>query len=164
MKIQIIGGKVCLKCKCKTSLEVLNTKSLLTSPSNVLPYYLKETFPPIIWIFTEGKGDEIKSRLFSTLSIPCSLFCLKLHNCNHAKGWYKNKDGINFVIWPSNLLHYWWITRKISLLENYRITFGNNDETEVEWFDGNHFWTIHYGTSDIFSCLREIDWCLILLP
>ena len=44
-------------------------KSLLTMPSNVL--HLKQTFPPIIWIFTEGEGDGIESRLpfkiFSTL-------------------------------------------------------------------------------------------------
>ena len=44
VKIQISGGKVCLKCKCKTLLGVvdklLKTKFLLTSPSNVLPYYL----------------------------------------------------------------------------------------------------------------------------
>ena len=47
-------------------------KSLLTTPSNVLPLHLKQTFPPIIWIFTEGEGDGIKSRLpfkiFSTLT------------------------------------------------------------------------------------------------
>ena len=34
---------------------------------------LKQTFPPMIWIFTQGEGDEIKSRLtikiFSTLKI-----------------------------------------------------------------------------------------------
>ena len=46
-------------------------KSLLTTPSNVLPLHLKQIFPPIIWIFTDGKGDVIKSRLpfkiFSTL-------------------------------------------------------------------------------------------------
>ena len=45
VKIQIMGGKVCLRCKGKTLLIVVNkllkTKSLLTSPSNVLPYYLK---------------------------------------------------------------------------------------------------------------------------
>ena len=39
---------------------------------NVLPYYLKETFPPIIWIFNEGEGDENESRLpfkiFSTFN------------------------------------------------------------------------------------------------
>ena len=39
VKIQIMGGKICLSCKGKTLL--LKTKSLLTSPSNVLPYYLK---------------------------------------------------------------------------------------------------------------------------
>ena len=52
VKSHIMGGKVCLRCKGKTLLGVVNkllkTKSLLTSPSNVLPYYLKETFLPII--------------------------------------------------------------------------------------------------------------------
>ena len=48
-------------------------KGLLTMPSNVLPLHLKQTFPPIISIFTEGEGglDGIESRLpfkiFSTL-------------------------------------------------------------------------------------------------
>ena len=46
-------------------------KSLLTTTSNVFPHYLKQTFPPIIWIFTEGEGDGLESRLyfniFSTL-------------------------------------------------------------------------------------------------
>ena len=38
-------------------------KCLLTTLSNVLPLHLKQTFPAIIWIFTEGEGDGIKSRL-----------------------------------------------------------------------------------------------------
>ena len=74
MEIQIMGGKISLSCKGKTLLGVVNkllkTKGLLTMPSNVLALYLKQTFLPIIWIFTEG--DEIKSRLpfkiFSTLT------------------------------------------------------------------------------------------------
>jgi hypothetical protein len=41
VKIQIMVGKNCLRCKDKTLLGVVNkllkTKSLLTSPSNVLP-------------------------------------------------------------------------------------------------------------------------------
>ena len=45
VKIQIMGGKVCLRFKGKTLLDVVNnllkTKSLLTSPSNVLSYYPK---------------------------------------------------------------------------------------------------------------------------
>ena len=45
VKIQIMGGKVCLRCKGKTLLgdvnKLLKTKSLFTTPSNVLPYYLK---------------------------------------------------------------------------------------------------------------------------
>ena len=45
VKIQIMGGKFCLRRKCKTLLGIVNkllkTKSLLTSPSIVLSYYLK---------------------------------------------------------------------------------------------------------------------------
>ena len=45
VKIQVMGRKVCLGCKGKTLLgfvnKLLKTKSLLTSPSNVLPYYIK---------------------------------------------------------------------------------------------------------------------------
>ena len=51
-KIQIMGGKVCLRCNGKTLLGVANKllkrKSLLTMPSNVLPLHLKQTFPPMI--------------------------------------------------------------------------------------------------------------------
>ena len=36
---------------------------MLTSPSNILPLHLKQTFRPIILIFTEGEGDRIESRL-----------------------------------------------------------------------------------------------------
>ena len=38
VKIQIMGGKVCLNCKGKTMFVF---KSLLTSPSNVMPDYFK---------------------------------------------------------------------------------------------------------------------------
>ena len=47
-------------------------------PSNVLPLHLKQAFPPIIWIFIEGEGDGIESRLpfktFSTLSLEVVAF------------------------------------------------------------------------------------------
>jgi hypothetical protein len=45
VKIQIMGRNVCSRCNGKTLLGVVNnllkTKSLLTSPSNVMPCYLK---------------------------------------------------------------------------------------------------------------------------
>ena len=69
VKIQIMGRKVCLRCKGKMLLGVINkhlkTKSLFTFSSNVLPLYLNQTFLSVIWIFTEGEGDGIKSRLSS---------------------------------------------------------------------------------------------------
>lgn len=43
-----------------------------------------------------------------------------------CQGWYKNKDGINFILWPSNLIHYWLITRKAHLLQDYWLTLEND--------------------------------------
>ena len=44
--------------------------------------HLEDLFPPIIWIFTEGEGDGIQSRLsfqiFSTL--PITILVIKHHN------------------------------------------------------------------------------------
>jgi hypothetical protein len=49
LKIQIMGGKVRFGCKGKTLLGVVNkllkTKSLLTTPGNVLPLHPKAIFP-----------------------------------------------------------------------------------------------------------------------
>ena len=51
------------RCKGKKLLDdankFLNTKSLLIMPSNVLPLRLKQTFPPIIWIFNWRWWDQI---------------------------------------------------------------------------------------------------------
>ena len=43
----------------------LKTNKLLAMPSNVLPLHFKQTFPHIIWIFTEGESDEIELGLSS---------------------------------------------------------------------------------------------------
>ena len=53
-------------------IEIIVLKSLLTTPNNILPLHLKQSLPPIIWIFTEGKVMESnpgylpKSFLFQT--------------------------------------------------------------------------------------------------
>ena len=61
-------------------------------PSNVLPLHLKQTVPPIIWIFTEGESDRIESRLpfkiISTLAtikfaLKCNIEIIK--KCRHQK-------------------------------------------------------------------------------
>ena len=59
MKIQIMGGKVCLRCKGKTLLGIA-FKSLLILPSNVLPHYLNNNFPTNNLNF---HCDEIEPRL-----------------------------------------------------------------------------------------------------
>ena len=56
VKIQIIY-KVCLRCKGKTLLGIVNKKF-----GDITQHSANLT---IIWIFTEGEGDRIESRLSS---------------------------------------------------------------------------------------------------
>ena len=58
--------------------KLLKMKSLLTIPGNVLPLHLKQTFPPIFWIFTEGEG--IEWRLFSEIFFTLNPLDKKLVN------------------------------------------------------------------------------------
>ena len=67
-------------------------------PSNVLPLHLKQTFPPIIWIFTEGEVGGMESRLpFKIFSTLDNLFI-------YRSFWHKN---LHFFIW--------WITTFVVL-------------------------------------------------
>ena len=50
LKIQVMGGKICLRCKDETLLgdvnKFLKTKSLLTTPNNVLPLHMSQANIP----------------------------------------------------------------------------------------------------------------------
>ena len=68
VKIQIMCGKVCLRCKGKTLLGVVNkhlkSKSLSTSPSYVLPYYrTKFEFSLKVKLMASNLGYLLKSFL-----------------------------------------------------------------------------------------------------
>ena len=88
VKIHIMGRKGVMAKHCWNVVnKLLNTKSLLTIiPSNVLSLCLKRTFPPIIWIFTEGESDMIESRLlfkiFFTLLVRYVANNSKFLNCH----------------------------------------------------------------------------------
>ena len=53
-------------------------------PAMFCLYTFKQSFPPMIWIFTEGEGDGVKSRLpskkFSTQLIVCLLIYLLFYH------------------------------------------------------------------------------------
>ena len=71
MKIQIIGGIG--KTLLGDVKKLFVFKSLLTMPGNILPSHLKQIFPPMIWIFTEGEGDGIESKLPFKISFTLQL-------------------------------------------------------------------------------------------
>ena len=68
VKIQIMGGKLCLGRKGKSLLAIVvcqQTFCIQKFVDNTKQFVDFTSFLPIIWIFTEGKGDVIKSRLNS---------------------------------------------------------------------------------------------------
>ena len=87
VKIQIIAGKFNWGNKAK-HCWVMSTNCWKQTPGNGLPLYLKQTFPPTIWIFTECEGDGIEYRLpfknISTLK-DCSL-CYNLPTYAQCSG------------------------------------------------------------------------------
>ena len=94
--------------------KLLKTKSFVTSPSNVLPLHLKQTFPPMIWIFTEGEGDKIKSRLpinfFSALQSAIYFFFQILQICPtldkiRCRHWCRTFQGM-YVRTNSSFRHF----------------------------------------------------------
>ena len=104
VKIQIIDGKVHLRCKGKTLPGDVNKLLKTKTPSNVLPLHLEQTFPPmaIIWIFNEGEGDEIEFRLafkiFSTLTDLKKLGAPRLRqSCSYQQ--HAKHHLIMIVLW-----------------------------------------------------------------
>ena len=54
--------------------------------------------------------------------------------CTLLRSWYKNSKGINFILWPVNLLQYWWMTRVPDLLNDFKLTF------DKAYYDLWKFW------------------------
>ena len=38
---------------------------------------------------------------------------------SQVKGWYRNEDGLNWTMWPLDLVSYWWCTLYCNLSEYY---------------------------------------------
>ena len=75
---------------------------------------------------------EVRAEKASEFRKQMDVWSLTRNFTGACRSWYKNKDGINFILWPSNLLHYWWITNKTSLLENYWLTLENPKERKMK--------------------------------
>ena len=107
-------------------------QSLLTTTSSVLP--LQQTFPPIVWIFTESEGDGIQSRLpfkiFSTLMLPQKWFsphCDKKKRCRRWKSKLLKRYKSNYMA-GQNSLYACFFTKKtdhfMSVLIKIRLKSG----------------------------------------
>ena len=87
------------------------SKSLLTTPSNVLLLHFNQTFSPIIWIFTEVEDDGIEFRLgfkiFSSLlayDILSESQCIKYSDFIYYYFNQSKHRHIGNLIWKALLL------------------------------------------------------------
>ena len=71
----------------------------LTRHSNVLPLHLKQTFPPIIWIFTQVEEDEIESKWSSKISPIIWIFTE-----GEGDGIESMLSSKSFLLYQSNML------------------------------------------------------------
>ena len=64
-----------------------------------------------------------RTKLLNSMQVTQStsfFIFIPVHLC---RSWYKNSKGINFIIWPVNLVQYWWMTRLPDLLNDFKLTF-----------------------------------------
>ena len=80
---------------------IWNAKSLLTTPSNVLPVHLKPTFLPIFWIFTESDG--IKSKLPFKNFLLYFVCCHKEQDNRNGNRNKQNENYMEYGIWIVDL-------------------------------------------------------------
>ena len=113
VKIQIIGGKVCLRCKGKTLLGIVNKlfvfKICWQHPANFC-----------LWIFTEGEGDGIESRvspwIFFTLTIFQNLHLFSSTVCRNATAMEFHNQSQNSSIFSADLLFCDWLNERWSIV------------------------------------------------
>ena len=68
--------------------------------------------------WTQGRNFSTQCRLLN--QTQTFFIFIPVHLC---RSWYKNSKGINFILWPVNLLQYWWMTRLPDLLNDFKLTF-----------------------------------------
>ena len=135
--------------------------SIVTMPSNVLPFHLKQTFPPLIWIFTEDEGDEIESRL------PFKIFSTLTHTVFFK--WATKAKLFQVSIFLINQFHFlksFWVATRIKLenkylLENQRQ--GNQGESYYNIRYARHYNPPHFSMSKTFTLESGINIILHLL-
>ena len=148
--------------------ELFVFKSLLTMPSDVLPLHLKETFPPIIWIFTEG--DRIKIRLlFKVFSTLTNIFLIRdvIDLKSVTLGGYEGILVYLLPIWPKQFTE---SNKKIVLMEieicyleiNHSYKWGNLGKRRGKnWSFGPKLiwcWSRNYRTRAIIT----LSWILTI--
>ena len=78
-------------------------------------------------IKSEIDSLEVQKDVTKSFELEMERLTSKMNFSGGCRSWYRRKkDNKNIILWPSNLYHYWWITRKSYILRDYNITICNN--------------------------------------
>ena len=128
-------------------------KCLLTRPSKVLPVHLKQTFRPMIWIFTESKGDGNESRLlfeiFSTLFLCWTLKILEMFSVRSNKA---IKPGFDELFWAKKITN---STARVGFFNNY-LKVSKARSLKQKWKFSMKMMCIFFFTISIHPCLHKL--------
>ena len=76
---------------------------------------------------SEIDSVEVRKDITKSFELEMEKLTSKMNFSGGCRSWYRRKkDNKNIILWPSNLYHYWWITRKSHILRDYNITICNN--------------------------------------
>ena len=76
---------------------------------------------------SEIDSVEVRKDVTKSFELEMEKLTSKMNFSGGCRSWYRRKkDNKNIILWPSNLYHYWWITRKSYILRDYNITICNN--------------------------------------
>ena len=74
-------------------------------------------------IKSEVDSVDVKKCVTDAFARKIEQWTMNMNFSGGCRSWYRRKkDGKNFILWPSNLYHYWWITHKANLLRDYKLT------------------------------------------
>ena len=70
---------------------------------------------------------EVRKDVTKLFELEIERLTSKMNFSGGCRSWYRRKkDDKIIILWPSNLYHYWWLTRKSNILRDYNITFSSD--------------------------------------
>ena len=77
-----------------------------------------------VFKFIQGiRSMEVKKRPTEKFRQMIDKLTEETNFAGTCRNFYRNEKGTNFVLWPTHSFKYWWMTRKVEILRDFKIDF-----------------------------------------